>query len=47
MAWLVDGGFPAHEQRDAVAEHIIVYVPAPKPKDPVTDLHLGLVDQLV
>lgn len=39
-AWLVDGGFPAHEQLDAVAERTIVYAPVPKPKDPATDPHL-------
>lgn len=37
--WLVDGGFPAHDQLDAVAEHTTVYAPVPKPKDPVTDPH--------
>jgi len=30
--WLVDGGFPAHEQIDAVAEHTRVIAPVPKPK---------------
>jgi hypothetical protein len=29
--WLVDGGFPAHEQIDAVAEQTRVIAPAPKP----------------
>lgn len=37
--WLVDGGFPAHEQLAAVAEHTTVYAPVPKPKDPATDPH--------
>jgi transposase len=31
-AWLVDGGYPAHEQIDAVAERTVVYAPVPKPK---------------
>ena len=35
--WLVDGGYPAHEQLDRVAEHTTVYAPVPKPKDPATD----------
>jgi len=30
--WLVDGGFPAHDQIDAVAEHTRVIAPVPKPK---------------
>ncbi|AFL74368.1 hypothetical protein Thivi_2425 [Thiocystis violascens DSM 198] len=30
--WLVDGGYPAHEQFERAAEHTIVYAPAPKPK---------------
>ena len=30
--WLVDGGYPAHEQIDAVAEHTEVYAPVPKPR---------------
>ena len=29
--WLVDGGFPAHEQIDAVAEKTEVYAPVPEP----------------
>lgn len=32
--WLVDGGFPAHDQLDAVAARTTVYAPVPKPKDP-------------
>lgn len=30
--WLVDGGFPAHEQIDAVADKTDVYAPVPEPK---------------
>lgn len=30
--WLVDGGFPAHEQLDAVADKTEVYAPVPKPR---------------
>ena len=37
--WLVDGGYPAHEQLEAAAEHTQVYAPVPKPKDPATDPH--------
>ena len=37
--WLVDGGYPAHEQLDQVAEQTEVYAPVPKPKDAVTDPH--------
>ncbi len=29
--WLVDGGYPAHEQLDTVAEKTVVYAPVPKP----------------
>lgn len=32
--WLVDGGFPAHEQLDAVADKTEVYAPVPKPRSP-------------
>jgi transposase len=39
QAWLVDGGFPAHDQLDAVADDTTVYAPVPKPKDPATDPH--------
>lgn len=45
--WLVDGGYPGHEQIDAVAERTTVVAPVPKPKakskdkdkdgDPVSD----------
>ena len=37
--WLVDGGYPAHEQLDQVAEQTEVYAPVPKPKDEATDPH--------
>jgi len=37
--WLVDGGYPAHEQIDQAAEHTTVYAPVPKAKDPDTDPH--------
>jgi len=30
--WLVDGGFPAHDQIDAVAHKTEVYAPVPEPK---------------
>jgi len=30
--WLVDGGFPAHEQSDAVAGKTVLYAPGPKNK---------------
>jgi transposase len=39
--WLVDGGYPAHEQLDAVAKQTEVYAPVPKPKDPSTDPHVA------
>lgn len=32
--WLVDGGFPAHEQIDAVAGKTVLYAPVPKNKPP-------------
>jgi transposase len=32
--WLVDGGFPAHGQLDAVADKTEVYAPVPKPRAP-------------
>jgi transposase len=32
--WLVDGGFPAHDQIDAVADKTEVYAPVPKPRPP-------------
>jgi transposase len=37
--WLVDGGYPAHEQLDAVVAQTTVYAPVPKPKDDSTDPH--------
>ena len=37
--WLVDGGYPAHEQIDQATEHTTVYAPVPKAKDPDTDPH--------
>jgi transposase len=37
--WLVDGGYPAHEQLEAAAEHTDVYAPVPKPKDPAANPH--------
>ena len=30
--WLVDGGFPSHEQIDAVSGKTVVYAPVPEPK---------------
>jgi hypothetical protein len=30
--WLVDGGYPAHEQIDAVADRTEVYAPVPEPR---------------
>jgi transposase len=39
--WLVDGGYPAHEQLEAAAAATIVYAPVPKPKDADTDPHLA------
>ncbi len=30
--WLVDGGFPAHAQLDAVADKTEVYAPVPEPQ---------------
>jgi transposase len=30
--WLVDGGFPAHEQLDAVADKTEIYAPVPEPR---------------
>jgi transposase len=35
--WLVDGGYPAHEQLEAAAPYTEVYAPVPKPKDAATD----------
>lgn len=38
-AWLVDGGYPAHVQIDAVSEQTTVYAPVPQAKDKDTDPH--------
>ena len=35
--FLVDGGFPAHEQINAVAHRTELYAPVPEPKTPKTD----------
>jgi len=37
--WLVDGGYPAHEQIDAVAERTTVLAPVPQSKNKETDAH--------
>jgi transposase len=37
--WLVDGGYPAHAQLDAVASQTTVYAPVQKPKDETIDPH--------
>jgi len=37
--WLVDGGYPAHDQLDQAAEKTCVYAPVPKPKDQAIDPH--------
>jgi transposase len=37
--WLVDAGYPAHEQLDAVAAKTVVYAPVPKAKDENADPH--------
>jgi IS5 family transposase len=37
--WLVDGGYPAHEQIDAVSQRTTVLAPVPQPKDPDIDAH--------
>jgi transposase len=39
--WLVDGGYPAHEQLEQAAESTVVYAPVPKPKDAQTDPHVA------
>ena len=36
--WLVDGGFPAHEQIDAVARKTELYAPVPKAKSPKSEV---------
>lgn len=35
----MDGGYPAREQLNRVAEETYVYAPVPKPKDDATDPH--------
>jgi transposase len=42
--WLVDGGYPAHEQIEQAAEHTNVYAPVPKPKDPGTAPYVAKAD---
>jgi transposase len=37
--WLVDGGYPAHEQIDAVSQRTVVLAPVPEPKDVDVDAH--------
>ncbi|MGV1015337.1 MAG: IS1182 family transposase [Methyloceanibacter sp.] len=37
--WLVDGGYPAHEQIEAVAGRTTVLAPVPQPKDRQVDAH--------
>jgi transposase len=37
--WLVDGGYPGHEQLDAVAERTTVIAPVPTSKDKQVDPH--------
>jgi transposase len=37
--WLVDGGYPAHEQIEAVSPRTVVLAPVPQPKDPEADAH--------
>jgi transposase len=39
--WLVDGGYPAHDQLDGATARSTVYAPVPKPKDPATDPHVA------
>ena len=39
--WLVDGGYPAHDQLDRAGAHTLVYAPVPKPKDAATDPHVA------
>lgn len=38
--WLVDGGYPAHEQLDAVAPQTTVYAPVQKPRHQRIDPHV-------
>ena len=37
--WLVDGGYPAHEQIDAVAERTTVLAPVPQSRNKETDAY--------
>jgi len=37
--WLVDGGYPAHEQIDAVSQRTVVLAPVPQPQDKQVDAH--------
>jgi len=37
--WLVDGGYPKHDQIDAVADKTTVYAPVPKDKNESQDEH--------
>lgn len=39
--WLVDGGYPAHDQLEQTATRTVVYAPVPKPKDPAVDPHVA------
>lgn len=39
--YLVDGGYPAHDQLDEVATQTVVYAPVPKSKDPAIDPHVA------
>ena len=43
-SWLVDGGYPGHDQIDAVSEQTTVYAPVPKSKDPKIDIHKPQAD---
>jgi hypothetical protein len=45
--WLVDGGFPAHEQIDAVAGKTEVYAPVPKAKQPKEQFEQAAAGQAV
>lgn len=36
-SWLVDGGYPAHDPIDAVADRVQVIAPVPQPKTPKAD----------
>ena len=37
--WLVDGGYPGHDEIEAVSKQTTVYAPVPKPKDKEADPH--------